>query len=234
MKAVNEIIEDNGNKKFTYMKMEYCGCGDLQSYVKKHYSDKNPMPVKDLEIVFVQLLQSIFHVHDKRLAHRDLKPENILIKQVEPFIWIKLCDFGCARITDKVMVTQHVGTPITNHPDVASGNYSSATELYSLGIIMYIVIYTYHPFKGCRDQMEIFEKARKGDIYYPELGEEYVPFIELTKGLIALGTQNLRVSSKNKQNFEAYWENCKNHSISKRFMKAANEAFDQHIPKSKQ
>ena len=232
--AVKEIIQDNGKNKFSYMKMEFCGFGDLESYVKKHYSLQKPMPVKEMEIIFGQLLQAIFHVHDKRLAHRDLKPENVLIKQTEPFVWIKLCDFGCARVTDSMMVSLYVGTPITNHPDVASGNYSSATELYSLGIIMYIVLYSQHPFQECKNENQIIAKTRKGIFDFPELTEKHKPFIDLTKELMALGTKNLGLTSKGKQNFETYWDNYKNHPFCKTCMKAADKAFEKHVPLMRQ
>ena len=231
--AVNEIIKENGNNNFAYMKMEYCEYGDLPSYVKKHYSEKNPMPVKEMEIIFGQLLQIAFTVHYKRLEHKDFKLENFLIKQIQPFVWIKLCNFEYQN-NNHLLVYHYVGSLVPRHPEISSRNSSSIEDLYSLGIIMYFIIYTHHPFQGCIHEYEFIEKIRKGEVDYPALGEEYVPFIELTKDLISLKIQKPQVTIKNKQNFEIYWQRSFNHPISQRFLKAAAEIFEKHVPLTNQ
>ena len=231
IEMVNELISDNGKNKFAYMKMEYCAFGDLQNYIRQHYSQSNPVPIPELEIIFGQLISAVSHVHTKRLAHRDLKPENVLIKQIKPFVWLKLCDFGCARMTNSVMVTQCVGTPITNHPDVAAGNYSSITELYSLGIIMYMVLYTQHPFSDCSCELDIIEKTKKGDFDYPIYSDEYIPFIELTKWLMALGQVSIKKSETKK--IEKFWGECWKNPCTQRCCAATQKAFEKHVPLTK-
>ena len=212
--------------------MEYCAYGDLNSYIKSKYSLTNPMPSKEVELIFGQLICAIFHVHQKKLAHRDFKAENVLVKQIEPFIWLKLCDFGCSRRDNKMMVTQVVGTPITNHPNIAKGSYSSSTELYSLGIIIYNVLYTIHPFNDCQDELSIIAKARKGKFDYPEMNEEYIPFIELTKGLMELGKIDFSKVKQQELN-EEYWKQCWNNPITQRCVNAVQKVFQKHVPRLK-
>ena len=81
---------------------------------------------------------------DNRMCHRDLKPSNILYsytnKEKTDFI-IKICDFGL--ITELGNTTQinktNAGTPIFRAPEVETGEYNNKCDLYSIGIILYML-----------------------------------------------------------------------------------------------
>ena len=119
-----------------YMLMEFCEYGDLEHYIS-NYHPEGYIPIETLTLLIGQVIASCFYVHQKRIVHRDLKLANILVKQVQPFPWLKLCDFGFARTNDTVMMTV-AGTPFTADPNILKGQgYTDQAELFSMGCIIY-------------------------------------------------------------------------------------------------
>ena len=94
------------------------------------------------------------YLHEKKIVHRDLKPENILLLEkpdpkstVDPVI--KVADFGLARlVSDKDMMKTACGTPGYVAPEVLKnkGYDSGAVDLWSAGVILYILLCGFPPF----------------------------------------------------------------------------------------
>jgi len=136
----------------------------------------------DARHVFKQLVDAIKYLHDKDVAHRDLKPENVLIarkvairsKQV-----VKITDFGLSRLVGPQSCMQTVcGTPQYLAPEafplpgqqIASG-YSKQVDMWSLGVILYIIISKTMPFTGPSpsrpSQPPVQQQIHSGRIDFP-------------------------------------------------------------------
>ncbi|KAM6365399.1 death-associated protein kinase 2-like isoform 1-T1 [Pluvialis apricaria] len=101
-----------------------------------------------------QILRGVEYLHARRIAHFDLKPENIMLQEKDvPKPRIKIIDFGLAQhLEDGVTFKSLCGTPQYIAPEVI--NYeplSSATDMWSIGVITYILLSGLSPFQGETD-----------------------------------------------------------------------------------
>ncbi len=105
------------------------------------------------------------HLHNKNIVHRDIKPENILFETSEHSSTVKLIDFGLSRhhdpLVDGPYMTNRVGTPYYMSPDVLRGKYDRSCDLWSVGVVAYILLTGYPPFNGCND-LEVHVSIRSG------------------------------------------------------------------------
>ena len=109
-----------------------------------------------------QVLQAIAYCHQMNIAHRDLKPENVLI-DVKNRGQIKVIDFGTSHHYDpnsKVM-HQMYGTPYYIAPEVLSGTYTEKCDLWSIGVMLYIMLSGRPPFNGNSEDV-IIKKVKVG------------------------------------------------------------------------
>jgi len=99
-----------------------------------------------------QILQAIAYCHAQNVAHRDLKPENVLIDTKNKGS-IKVIDFGTSHAYDTENHTMHqiYGTPYYIAPEVLVGNYDEKCDLWSIGVILYIMMCGRPPFGGSND-----------------------------------------------------------------------------------
>jgi calcium-dependent protein kinase len=99
------------------------------------------------------------------VCHRDLKPENILIDNREKNT-IKLIDFGTSQVFRSEEKMQLVlGTAYYIAPEVLQGNYDEKCDVWSIGVILYILLSGIPPFSGNNDE-EIMKKVEKGKYTY--------------------------------------------------------------------
>ena len=83
--------------------------------------------------------------------HRDLKPENILVDKEDDTL--KIGDFGTATpFNPTSKFTETVGTPYYIAPEVLHGSYSYKCDVWSCGIILYVLLCGAPPFNGRTDQ----------------------------------------------------------------------------------
>ena len=125
------------------------------------------------------LLITVEHLHDRNIVHRDIKPENVMIDEEG---YTKLIDFGTAKILNGRTYTT-VGTPHYMAPEVILRNgYSSSVDLWSLGIVLYEIIYGKVPFGNeDEDPKMIYEKILEHKLelkFSPYPGSHYKSFIQ--------------------------------------------------------
>ena len=145
-----------------------------------------------------QLLLSVDFMHQKNIVHRDLKPENILIEnKKDGLIRIKICDFGTAKIYEKNKTErQIVGSTYYIAPEVQDKNYNKECDLWSIGVIIYILLAGRPPFQGVTDQ-EVIEKIKLGklDLQKPPFEKISEEALNLLKALLQYKPENRITSS---------------------------------------
>lgn len=113
------------------------------------------------------MLRAIRFLHDNGCTHRDIKPENFLFENTQPDAEIKLIDFGlsCKYKTKETKKTMHsvVGTPNYVAPEVLKGSYGTSCDLWSVGVILYLVLCGMYPFEG-RTNAVVFRRILDGVI----------------------------------------------------------------------
>ena len=108
-----------------------------------------------------QLLSAVTYCHQKNIVHRDLKPENLLI--IKPGEYdIKVIDFGLSRSFEKHKnMYNRAGTPFYIAPEVLKKKYNEKCDVWSCGVILYILLSGNPPFNGKNDEA-IFESINIG------------------------------------------------------------------------
>jgi calcium-dependent protein kinase len=108
--------------------------------------------------------------HKNGIIHRDLKPENILIENYieknKELFNIQVIDFGTGEIfKDNTMLKKQIGTPYYIAPEVLNNKYNEKCDLWSCGVIMFILLCGCPPFYGKSDE-EIFASVRAGSFSF--------------------------------------------------------------------
>ena len=142
------------NENYIYIIMEYCSGGDLLSYFE-HY-EYELKETKVCEIIH-KLSMAIYYLHSYGIVHRDLKPENILMTDLPPEADIRLLDFGLSKIVgNEEKCTEPYGTLSFVAPEVLQGKpYDKSVDLWSIGIITFLLLCGYLPFDDKHSEREI-------------------------------------------------------------------------------
>ena len=136
-----EIFEDNLSY---YIMSEFCDGGELFDAIttKGFYSEI------DAAKIMKQILQAVNYLHDNGVVHRDLKPENIMLLSNQTDL--KLIDFGTVVQKPKKgkRLTKFIGTSYYIAPEVIQECYNEKCDIWSCGVILYILLCGYPPFNG--------------------------------------------------------------------------------------
>lgn len=176
------VYED---QKYLHLITELCTGGELfDRIIQKTNSEEGHFSERDAAKLIRDICDAIAYCHDvKQIVHRDLKPENFLYKTSDDDAPIKIIDFGLSRHDTQnfgVMKTK-VGTPYYVAPEVLKRDYTKSCDVWSIGVITYILLCGYPPFYGDSDN-EIFESVRVGRYDFPspewdDISEEAKDFV---------------------------------------------------------
>ncbi|XP_065355134.1 uncharacterized protein Lk6 [Calliphora vicina] len=186
-----EFFEDD--EKF-YLVFEKINGGPLLTRIQEHICFSEHEAAQ----IIKEIASGLDFLHKKGIAHRDLKPENILCVYPDKLCPIKICDFdlgsGIKFTTDisSPAATPQLLTPVGSAefmaPEVVdlfvgeANYYDKRCDLWSLGVIAYILLCGYPPFSGnceqdcgwnrgenCRTCQELlFESIQEGHFCFPE------------------------------------------------------------------
>ena len=132
--------EDNENINII---MEYAPNGNLYNLITKEKTGFNEYKAFEY---FIQVVNAVYYLHNNNIIHRDIKPENILIGEDNK---IKLCDFGWAKELSLENRSTFCGTVEYMAPEIfGSENYDYGVDIWSLGILLYELLYGHSPFKA--------------------------------------------------------------------------------------
>jgi len=143
-------------KETLYVVMELVEGGELFKAIiaKGHLSEP------EARHIFIQLVDALKYCHAKKLIHRDLKPENILVdkkKSKDGRTMVKITDFGASKLVDDgdstavtVIGTRQYWAPEVSDPRTAAMGYDERVDLWSLGVVLYVMLEGCWPFEGER------------------------------------------------------------------------------------
>lgn len=146
-----EVFE---NTDYFYIIMEYCAGGDLFSYIERRGFR---LPEQRTFQIIHKLCTAVFYAHSYGITHRDLKPENILMTDNSEQAEIKLLDFGLSKIIGpNENCNEPYGTLCYVSPEVLTEQpYTKAVDLWSIGVITYLLIAGCLPFDHETSEREI-------------------------------------------------------------------------------
>jgi serine/threonine protein kinase len=157
---------------------ELCSGGELfEKIVEKSSTGHGCFSEHEAARILYQILSAVSYMHKHSVVHRDIKPENILFETAEPDSPIKIIDFGLARRhraeRGEPPMSTIVGTPYYISPDVLRKSYDKSSDLWSVGVIAYILLCGYPPFNGASNS-EVYSAVQRGLYYFPSADWKHV------------------------------------------------------------
>lgn len=150
-----DAFEDDDN---VYIVMELCQGGELLDRI---LSRGRKFTEDEAKNVMVQLLNVVAFCHLQGVMHRDLKPENFLLKEKDDDSQLKAIDFGLSDfLKPDEKFNDIVGSAYYVAPEVLLRSYSTEADVWSLGVIAYILLCGTRPF-WARTESGIFRAVLK-------------------------------------------------------------------------
>ena len=152
-----KIIEYFEDEKSLYIVMEKCEGGELYERILK----EKCFPEDRAARLMRQLLSAVWHIHQRQIVHRDIKPQNIIFENQDALFNIKLIDFGLSiKIKENKLTKEVVGDMFYISPESLDGRYSSKCDMWSCGVLAYVMLCGVPPFDG-QKQCKVFKKISK-------------------------------------------------------------------------
>lgn len=181
-----DVFEDT---EYVHLVTELCRGGELFERIiqKTNTPGAGCFSEKETARILFEILKAVQYMQSHNIVHRDLKPENILFETESEDSRIKIIDMGLARKhygeLGEPPMTSVVGTPYYISPCCLNKSYDKSCDLWSVGVIAYILLVGYPPFNG-NDNKEVYAAVRKGTYSFPEEDWQHV----------SIGAQNFIVS----------------------------------------
>jgi len=139
----------------------------------RHVSTKGLLAEVETANIMYDLLNCIKAMQENGVAHRDVKPGNILMANVDrDGVTVKLGDFGMATfVGNDNLVRGRCGTPGYVAPEILSTNknegYGNTVDMFSAGVVMYILLCGYEPFYG-ENEKQLINDNKTAKVEYPK------------------------------------------------------------------
>jgi len=146
------------NINYFYIIMEYCPGGDLFSYLeKRNFRLSENQAAKFMH----KMCAAVYYIHSYGIAHRDLKPENVLMTSTDEKADLRILDFGLSKIIGPdEKCTEPYGTLSYVAPEVLLDiPYGKEVDLWSLGVITYLMLSGSLPFDDRESEEAIAKKT---------------------------------------------------------------------------
>ncbi|CAG9310554.1 unnamed protein product [Blepharisma stoltei] len=172
---IYEIIEDDSSLNIV---TELCEGQELFNKIV----ECKPFSETQAAIIMYQILSGLIMAHQRGIVHRDLKPENLLFLNNSKDSPLKIIDFGLSqKIKAENKSVNFVGTAYYIAPEVLESNYNTKCDLWSCGVILYLMLCGHPPFNGTSEE-QIFKKISRG--VFPFKGNEWAVVSREAKNLI--------------------------------------------------
>jgi len=162
-----KLYEIYETQEYFYLIMELCSGGELFDRIISNIESGKPFTEEQAAEIFHQMMSAINYCHKNNIVHRDLKPENLLLLNQDPKSPIKVIDFGMSKICDpNDIMFERVGSAYYIAPEVLEGMYDEKCDIWSAGVILYILLCGYPCFNGSTDE-QIYKQIRKKKYSFP-------------------------------------------------------------------
>ena len=177
-----QLYEVFENLDYFYIIMEYCSGGDLFSYLEcRDFHLPEPLACKFMH----KICAALYYIHSYGIAHRDLKPENVLMTTKDENADLRILDFGLSKIIGPdEKCNEPFGTLSYVAPEVLLDSpYGKEVDLWSIGVMTYLMLGAALPFDDRDDEEEIARKTCmddppfKGSIW-KKISKEGIDFIK--------------------------------------------------------
>ncbi|MDD3119354.1 MAG: protein kinase [Victivallales bacterium] len=145
VRMIDSGYESHGASNIVYLVTEFFDGRPLDDFFGKSEAE---FPLDAKAAIIYQTAGALQEIHRHGFTHRDIKPSNILVDRQ---FNIKLTDFGVCRLPDSGLTAMHkvIGTPLFLPPEyVADGEVGPKLDIYSLGMVSYMMFLNITPFTG--------------------------------------------------------------------------------------
>lgn len=168
-----------------YFMMDFIKGGELYQIL----AEKKFLSEEEAKFYVVQITAAIGYLHKSKIIYRDLKPENILIDEDG---YIKLADFGLAKIIDEKMTNSFCGTPEYLSPEMISGTgHDHTIDWWTLGILLYEMLVGIPPFYN-KNQSMMYQLIQGAPLKFPQMDKHGFEISKESQDLIS----NLLIKDK--------------------------------------
>lgn len=168
-----------------YFLMDFVRGGELF----KHLSDVRRFTDDRAKFYGAQVALALGYLHKSKILYRDLKPENILVCEDG---YIKLADFGLAKLLGEDLANSFCGTPEYLSPEMINGSgHDHTLDWWSLGILIYEMIIGIPPFYN-QNKHKMYYLIENGDIKWPDAARHGITVTDDAKDII------MKLLNKNK------------------------------------
>ncbi|NEP18663.1 MAG: serine/threonine protein kinase [Leptolyngbya sp. SIO4C1] len=138
--------------------LEYCEGGTLRSQLERLPQLSGEKTLK----LACDILTGLDHAHRRGLVHCDIKPENILLHYQRGQWVAKISDFGVAKLAQEADLagSGQTGSPAYMAPERFDKQYSPASDLYAMGILLFELVAGYRPFSGTPAELRAAHLSR--------------------------------------------------------------------------
>ena len=141
-----------------YLLLDLLTGGDL----RYHYNSPHIFSENEIRFFISCVILSLEYIHENNIIHRDIKPENLLYDDKG---YVRLTDFGVAKIKKNENSSETSGTPGYMAPEVLLGqNHSFTVDFYAIGIIGYEFLMGQRPYVG-KNRKEIKHLVLSKEVY---------------------------------------------------------------------
>lgn len=136
----------------------FCEGGDIFSMIQKADNFNEKIASRLMK----QVINSVLYCHINGIVHRDIKSDNILLLQNNITSPVKLIDFGISvKFEKNTKLKEKTGTVLYIAPEVINGSYDEKCDIWSCGVLMYMMLSGMPPFYGA-NRKEVMTKIKKG------------------------------------------------------------------------
>mmetsp|Transcript_9341 Transcript_9341/g.27977 ORF Transcript_9341/g.27977 Transcript_9341/m.27977 type:complete len:509 (-) Transcript_9341:44-1570(-) len=148
-------LELFSTKREIYFVIPFCSGGDL--YKRAPYSERNAARY------IAQISDAVAYMHTFDVVHRDLKFENVLFQSKAPESEVMVIDFGLAKakVSSQKRLHDFVGTIYSMAPEVIRGSYDAKCDVWSIGVITYMLLAGAMPFTRFDDEDALLRDLEK-------------------------------------------------------------------------